>query len=64
MAGVPQSLATDSNDKALALLKVIADKSPIIDGTSISEGLSPHASAQQAARTQTVERGGAVVTLL
>lgn len=63
MTDTVQPASTGDNDKVLALLKVIADKSPIIDGASVSEGLSPHASAQQAARTQTVERGGAVVTL-
>lgn len=64
MTDTVQPASTGDNDKVLALLKVIADKSPIIDGASVSEGLAPHASAQQITRTQTAERGGAVVTLL
>lgn len=50
-----------SSDKVLDLLQQIADKSPIIDGASVSGGLAPFMSAQTAARTKTARRGGAVI---
>ncbi|WP_125767361.1 phage tail protein [Lapidilactobacillus wuchangensis] len=52
---------SDTNStKALELLQAIADKRTVIDGSSVSSGLSPYISQKSVSRTQTVERGGAV----
>lgn len=52
------------SDAALGLLQQIADKSTVIDGSSIARGLAPFSSNQQAIRTVMAERGAAVDTSL
>lgn len=52
---------TGLNNKALVLLQQIADKSPVLDGSSISSGLAPYLSNKQATRQQIANRGGAVI---
>jgi tape measure domain-containing protein len=51
-------------DKALALLQTIADKSPVISGSSVVPALSPFLSQQQQVRQNLANRGATVnVTL-
>lgn len=52
------------SDAALGLLQQIADKSTVIDGSSVARGLAPFSSNQQAIRTVMAERGAAVDTSL
>ncbi|WP_225418435.1 phage tail protein [Lacticaseibacillus daqingensis] len=44
--------------KALELLQTIADKSPVINGSSVAPALAPFASAAQRMRQQISDRGG------
>ncbi len=48
------------NSEAIGLLRRIAEKSNVIDGSSITNGLSPYISHQTATRNKTAERGGSV----
>ena len=51
----------ETQDKEIVeLLRQIANKQIIIDGASVTDGLSPYISHKTVSRTQTVERGGAV----
>lgn len=50
----------DQDEEIIELLRQIAGKRTVIDGSSVSSGLSPYMSQKTVSRTQTVERGGAV----
>lgn len=55
---------TAEDSETIGLLRQIADKSPIIDGSSVARGLAPFSSNQQVIRTVMTERGAAVDTSL
>lgn len=55
-----QTDTQSSDNRIVELLQQIADKRTVIDGSSVTSGLSPYISYQSANRTQAASRGGAI----
>lgn len=60
VAGTSQLPGSSTDNKVMELLQVIADKSPIINGSSVAPALAPFTSNAQRVRQQIVDRGGTV----